>query len=238
MGIFWRFLSDISASRGRIHAKFYLFRDNVCQRVPSPLGSIDLWGRGRGSWKLKKMRGSRSCIGQLPFLCGSVRVRTPPRGSDGVRNKGECQFLKEFPVWFVLRYYKGAQAVGGVLRWGRPPIITLQRASSCQNPLSNTLLFQLCLSSENYLPTCQMAMVGLDYSSLQADSPPKSTAKAWIWGLAAVCCCSTSSNEPGELSQLLWWQYYHKNRPASCIIRRRRLTRLHCCAICDYVIHW
>jgi len=27
---FWRFLSDISATRGRIHTKFYLFRDNVC----------------------------------------------------------------------------------------------------------------------------------------------------------------------------------------------------------------
>ena len=45
---FWRFLSDISATRGRIHTKFYLFRDNVCWRAPSPLGSIGPWGWGRG----------------------------------------------------------------------------------------------------------------------------------------------------------------------------------------------
>jgi len=34
----WRFLSDISATRGRIHTKFYLCRDNVCRRTPSPCG--------------------------------------------------------------------------------------------------------------------------------------------------------------------------------------------------------
>ena len=33
---FWCFLSDISATRGRIHNKFYLCRDNVCRRAPSP----------------------------------------------------------------------------------------------------------------------------------------------------------------------------------------------------------
>jgi len=33
---FWRFLSDISATRGRIHAKFYSCRDNVFRRAPSP----------------------------------------------------------------------------------------------------------------------------------------------------------------------------------------------------------
>ena len=81
--------------------------------VPPPLWGPSTYGGGVGELKTQKMRGSRSCIGQLPFLCGSVRVRTPPRGSDGVRNKGECQFLKEFSVCFVLRYYKGAQAVGG-----------------------------------------------------------------------------------------------------------------------------
>jgi len=43
---FWRFLSDISATRGRIHTKFYLYRDNVCRRDPPPLGSIGLWGAG------------------------------------------------------------------------------------------------------------------------------------------------------------------------------------------------
>jgi len=37
---FWWFSSDISATRGRIHTKFYICRDNVCRRAPSPLGSI------------------------------------------------------------------------------------------------------------------------------------------------------------------------------------------------------
>jgi len=51
---FRRFLSDISATRGRIHTKFYLYRDNVCRRAPSPfvvhrpLGQTELknkkWG--------------------------------------------------------------------------------------------------------------------------------------------------------------------------------------------------
>jgi len=35
---FWCFLSDISATRARIHTKFYLCRDNVCLRTPSPCG--------------------------------------------------------------------------------------------------------------------------------------------------------------------------------------------------------
>jgi len=34
----WWFLSDISATRGRIHTKFYKCRDNVCRRAPSPSG--------------------------------------------------------------------------------------------------------------------------------------------------------------------------------------------------------
>jgi len=52
-GIFavWRFLSDISATRGRIHTKFYLYRDNVCRRAPSSCGVHRPLG-----------------IGQLPFL--------------------------------------------------------------------------------------------------------------------------------------------------------------------------
>ena len=40
----WRFLSDISATRGRIHTKIYLCRDNVCRRAPPPAGSISPWG--------------------------------------------------------------------------------------------------------------------------------------------------------------------------------------------------
>ena len=53
---FWRFLSDISATRGRIHTKFYLCRDNVCRRAPSRLGSIGLWRAGEGGGlKTQKM---------------------------------------------------------------------------------------------------------------------------------------------------------------------------------------
>ena len=38
---FWWFWSDISATRGRIHTKFYTCRDNVCRCAPSPsVGSI------------------------------------------------------------------------------------------------------------------------------------------------------------------------------------------------------
>jgi len=33
---FWWFLSDISATRARIHTKYYLHRGNVCRRAPSP----------------------------------------------------------------------------------------------------------------------------------------------------------------------------------------------------------
>ena len=47
---FWRFLSDISAMLARIQTKYYLFRDNVCRRAPSPCGAHrPLEGGGRGS---------------------------------------------------------------------------------------------------------------------------------------------------------------------------------------------
>ena len=47
---FCRFLSDISATRARIHTKYYLCRDNVCRRAPSPCGiHRPLGGGGRGS---------------------------------------------------------------------------------------------------------------------------------------------------------------------------------------------
>ena len=70
MFAFWRFLSDISATRGRIHTEFYLCRNNVCRRGHSPpVGSIGLWGAEGGELKSQKMGGwSHSCIGQLPFL--------------------------------------------------------------------------------------------------------------------------------------------------------------------------
>ena len=41
---------DISATRARIHTKYYLCRDNVCRRAPSPCGiHRPLGGGGRGS---------------------------------------------------------------------------------------------------------------------------------------------------------------------------------------------
>ena len=47
---FLRFLSDISATLARIHTKYYLCRDNVCRRDPSPCGAHrSLGGGGRGS---------------------------------------------------------------------------------------------------------------------------------------------------------------------------------------------
>ena len=47
---FWRFLSHISATRARIHTKYYLCTDNVCRHAPSPCGiHRPLGGGGRGS---------------------------------------------------------------------------------------------------------------------------------------------------------------------------------------------
>ena len=47
---FWQFLSDISATLARIYTKYYLCRDNVCRRAPSPCGAHrPLGGGGRGS---------------------------------------------------------------------------------------------------------------------------------------------------------------------------------------------
>ena len=52
-GIFacWRFLSDISATRARIHTKYYLCTDNVCRRAPSPCGIHRPLGAGGGGVK-------------------------------------------------------------------------------------------------------------------------------------------------------------------------------------------
>jgi len=59
---FWRFLSDISATRGRIHTKFYLCAPSLCG-VHRPLraGDGELKTQKNGGW-------SHSCCGQLPFL--------------------------------------------------------------------------------------------------------------------------------------------------------------------------
>ena len=55
---FWRFLSDISATRARIHTKYYLCTDNVCRRAPSPCGiHRPLGGGGEGELKTQKIGG-------------------------------------------------------------------------------------------------------------------------------------------------------------------------------------
>jgi len=61
---FWRFLSDISATRGRIHTKLYLCRDNCLPTCPSSCGVH----RPLGAGELKTQKIGVSCIGQLPFL--------------------------------------------------------------------------------------------------------------------------------------------------------------------------
>ena len=48
---FWQFLSHISAMRARIHTKYYLCRDNVCRRAPSPCGVHRPLGGGEGELK-------------------------------------------------------------------------------------------------------------------------------------------------------------------------------------------
>ena len=66
---FWQFLSDISATRARIHTKYYLCWDNVYRRARSPCGAHRTLGAGGGGVKYSKNGGwSHSCIGQLPFL--------------------------------------------------------------------------------------------------------------------------------------------------------------------------
>jgi len=68
--VFERYLSN--AWTGRIHTRFYLYKDNVCQRAPSPSGvhrSLRAGGGGvKNSKKLKKWGWSHSCSGQVPLL--------------------------------------------------------------------------------------------------------------------------------------------------------------------------
>ena len=62
-GIFaWWFLSDISATHGRIHTKFYMCRDNVCRRPPSPSGVLGPWGAKEGGVKNSKNWGVVSFV--------------------------------------------------------------------------------------------------------------------------------------------------------------------------------
>jgi len=58
---FWWFLSDISATRGRIHTKFYLYRDNVCIRAPSSCGVHRPLGAG-GEAELKTQKNGGGLI--------------------------------------------------------------------------------------------------------------------------------------------------------------------------------
>ena len=51
-------MSDISATRGRIDTKFYLYRKNVCRRAPSPSWTHrPLQDGRRGKLKTQKMGG-------------------------------------------------------------------------------------------------------------------------------------------------------------------------------------
>jgi len=52
---FWWFLSNISATRGRIGTKFYLYRDNACRRAPSPSGVHQPLEGGETAVKNSKM---------------------------------------------------------------------------------------------------------------------------------------------------------------------------------------
>jgi len=80
MFAFWRFLSDISATRGRICTKFYLCRDNVCRCAPPPLWFIGPWGRREWVLKIKKKRGVVSFVHRIATIsiflsvaeCGSI----------------------------------------------------------------------------------------------------------------------------------------------------------------------
>ena len=66
---FWWFLSDIPATRARIHTKYYMCTDNVCLRASSRCGVQRPLGAGGGGVKNSKNGGwSHSCIAQLPFL--------------------------------------------------------------------------------------------------------------------------------------------------------------------------
>jgi len=77
---FWRFLSDISATRGRIHTKFYLYRDNVCRRALSPFGVHRPLGAGEGKLKTQKKLGMVSFVHMTATIsvflsvakCGSI----------------------------------------------------------------------------------------------------------------------------------------------------------------------
>ena len=55
-------MSDISATRARIHTKYYLCRDNVCRRAPSPCGAHRPLGGGGGGVKNSKNWGVVSFV--------------------------------------------------------------------------------------------------------------------------------------------------------------------------------
>ena len=55
-------LADISATRARIHTKYYLCRDNVCRCAPSPCGVHRPLGAGGGGVKKSKKLGVVSFV--------------------------------------------------------------------------------------------------------------------------------------------------------------------------------
>ena len=77
-------LSDISATRARIHTKYYLYRDNVCRRAPSPCGvHRPLEGGGRGHV-------SRHCPYINNIWCRSVHAL--------LRYRSKTAKMQKFPI--------------------------------------------------------------------------------------------------------------------------------------------
>ena len=69
----WRFLSDISATRARIHTKYYLCTDNVCRRAPSHCGAHRPLGAGERELKTQKMGGGLIRAADSYHFCFSQR---------------------------------------------------------------------------------------------------------------------------------------------------------------------
>jgi len=115
----WWFLSDISATRERIHTKFYVCKDNVCRRAPSPSGvHRPLGAGGEGVKNSKKIRvvsfvhrTATISILLSASKCGSVcRAQTcahsdiePSRSAKAILQGGPKSSLKNFEFFTISR---------------------------------------------------------------------------------------------------------------------------------------
>ena len=68
-------MSDISATHGCIHTKFYFCRDNVCRRASSPCGVHRPLGAGEGELKTQKMGGGLISAADSYHFCYSQRCQ-------------------------------------------------------------------------------------------------------------------------------------------------------------------